>query len=147
MTGQPEQTPLQWPDVPDNILKMLPPVLRAIVRALGISRATCWLKTYGGIYIYLPKIAAYALELTREEIIRMQIALEPHVSAKRIVTIPKADKILAHIRNEQIRADRKNLSLSALARRNNLTTRHIINICNSKPDSVTQAELFEQIPL
>lgn len=142
MTAQPKQPPMQWPDVPDNILRMLPPVLRAIVRALGINRATRWLKTYGGIYIYLPKIPTYALDLTKEEIVRMQIALEPHVSSKRLVTIPKADKIMAIIRNEQIRADRKRLSLSTLARRNNLTMRHIGNICRQTQDNDPQKDLF-----
>lgn len=142
MTAQPKQPPMQWPDVPDNILRMLPPVLRAIVRALGINRATRWLKTYGGIYVYLPKMPTYALDLTKEEIIRMQIALELHVSSKRLVTIPKADKIMAIIRNEQIRADRKRLSLSTLARRNNLTMRHIGNICRQTQDNDPQKDLF-----
>lgn len=134
--------PMQWPEVPDNILKMLPPVLRAIVRALGITRATRWLKTYGGIYIYLPKMSTYTLDLTKEELVRMQIALNPHISSKRIVTIPKADKIMAIIRNQQIRADRRRLSLSCLARRNNLTIRHIGNICRAKQDDDPQKELF-----
>ena len=141
MTAQQPQ-PMQWPDVPDNILRMLPPVLRAIVRALGVSRATRWLKTYGGIYIYLPKMSTYTLDLTKDELVRMQIALEPHVSSKRIVTIPKADKIMAMIRNDQIRTDRRKFSLSTLARRSNLTMRHISNICRSKRDDDPQKDLF-----
>ena len=57
-------------------------------------------------------------------------------------TIPKADKIMAIIRNEQIRADRKRLSLSTLARRNNLTMRHIGNICRQTKDNNPQKDLF-----
>lgn len=147
MTAQPKQPPMQWPDVPENILRMLPPVLRAIVRALGINRATRWLKTYGGIYVYLPKYRTSALGLDVDEYTRLLMTLDRHIDAQRRICLPKADKILIMARNAQIRNNRTCSSLSTLARSNNLTRRQIINICNNDDDFIIQTDLFEQNPI
>ena len=39
---------LQWPTIDDEVLRTLPPVLRAVVRALGFGRARDFLATHGG---------------------------------------------------------------------------------------------------
>lgn len=141
MTTQPTQ-PMQWPDVPDAILRTFPPVLRAIVRALGICRAVQWLGDYGGIIIYVPMCKTSALGLSIDEYARLLSTLERHIDSQRRVCLPKADKILIMARNAQIRKDRHCLSLSKLARQNNLTRRHIINICQFDDDDAVQIDLF-----
>lgn len=146
MTAQPQQ-PMQWPDVPDNILRMFPPILRGIVRALGVLRARSWLCDYGGIIVYLPKCKTAALGLSAEEYARLSEILDRHIDAQRRICLPKADKILIMARNAQIRKDRPFSSLSKMARRNNLTRRQIINICNLDDDQVIQTDLFGQNPI
>jgi Mor family transcriptional regulator len=44
------------------------------------------------------------------------------------ITVPKADKILTHYRDQQIRRERDEASLAQLAHRYGLTVRHIQNI-------------------
>jgi Mor family transcriptional regulator len=119
----------------------LPPVLRAVVRALGISRAAEWLSWNGGVNVTVPQRRARALGLEEDELQRLRIALEPHMDASGRVWLPKADKLMIHARNQAIRDERRAASISALARRHNLSSRHIVNICRGS-DEEGQGRLF-----
>jgi hypothetical protein len=122
------------PYVGPEILACLPPVLRAIVRALGIARAREWLMTYGGRNACIPLTCA-AQGLKQEEVARLRHALVRHMDTAGRVTIPKADKILTYFRDVQIRRERNQASLAMLALRYGLTTRHIQNICREEDDT------------
>lgn len=124
---------------PDE-LHGLPPVLRAIVSALGFPRAQDWLSAHGGVDVVIPQHRTEALGLEADELSRLRIKLIPHMNALGKVTLPKADKLLTKMRNDQIRKQRPETTIDGLARRYNLTSRHIRNIC--KPDEDNQLGLF-----
>lgn len=130
----------QWPYVDDELLKTLPTVLRAVVKALGYGRAQQWLREYGGVNVYVPQFREQAMDLEPEELDRLRCTLEPHMDVKGRVAMPKADKLFLRTRDEQIRKDRHRSSIRDLARRNNLSSRQITNICREVDDR--QFDLF-----
>jgi len=119
----------QLPLVNEDLLSTLPPVLRAVVRALGLTRAQEWLQDYGGVSIILPQYRTDALSLTSDEIQAMRVTLAPHLDAAGRFWAPKADKILIRARDDQIRRERHHSSIRVLARRYRLSDRQILNIC------------------
>jgi len=127
--------------VDDELLRTLPPVLRAVVRALGFRRAQEWLQDYGGVSVTLPLYKADALELTSDELKAMRHTLAPHLDADGRFWAPKADKILIKVRDAQIRRERYSTSIKALARRYRITDRHVLNICR-EDDPGRQTVLF-----
>lgn len=128
------------PSIDENLLKQLPPVLRAVVKALGFCRAKKFLEEYGGTPIRIRG----AIGLSPKEIDNLEKELKLHIIGTGVIFLPKADKLLTKIRNDQIRLNRKNMTLSELARQNQLTTRHVLNICrfNKITDKNSQATLF-----
>jgi hypothetical protein len=126
--------------VDEEFLKTLPPVLQGVVRALGFNRARHWLSLHGGVNVFIPRHRTTALGLAPEEIARLAHALANHIDHSGRVWLPKADKLFIHIRNAQIRKDRRHTSINDLARRNNLSSRHIVNICRESDDK--QPSLF-----
>jgi len=136
----PEAIAHKWPYADEELLKSLPPILRAVVKALGFGRAQDWLHIYGGINITVPKYRQQALDLGADELARLRHTLAPHMDATGRVTMPKADKLFIRVRDAQIRKDRHGASISALARRNQLSSRQIINICRETDDR--QYDLF-----
>ncbi|MDR1350831.1 MAG: hypothetical protein LBJ59_08690 [Zoogloeaceae bacterium] len=125
----------------ETLLRTLPPVLRAVVRALGFNRAWEWLERHGGVSINLPNHRTAALELTPDELMRLRETLAPHLDAMNRVSLPKADKLFIRARNEQIRRERLRMSLSALAKSYRLSSRQIVNICRLEADN-DQPQLF-----
>jgi hypothetical protein len=123
-----------YPPVDEELLKTLPPVLRAVVRALGFGRARAWLADHGGINAAIPLYRTEALGLTREELARLRQMLAPHLDAAGRLWLPKADKLFQRVRDAQIRKDRHHTSINTLARRNNLSSRQILNICRETDD-------------
>lgn len=144
--GSPDVEPLlikhQWPYVDEELLKTLPPLLRAVVKALGFGRASQWLRDFGGVNVYIPQVLEQAMDLEPEELARLRCLLEPHMDVKGRVSMPKADKLFIRRRDEQIRKDRPNKSISALARSHNLSSRQIINICREVDER--QFDLFSR---
>lgn len=126
-----------WPDVDPELLKLLPPVLKAVVRALGFAKAKEWLHDYGGINVTIPKIKATALSLEAEELDRLRDTLAPHMDAAGRVTMPKADKLMALWRNEAIRKSAGSKSIAQQAREWNLSARHITNIRRDEEDQLS----------
>lgn len=129
------------PLIDENLLKQLPPVLRAVVKALGFSRAKEFLDEYGGILLYVPKKKNAMFCLDTHETQRLLILLEPHLDSFRRISFPKPDKLFIFARNLQIRIDKQKCSITNLARKNKLTTRHIMNICRDD-ESSPQFDLF-----
>lgn len=128
------------PAVDEKLLKALPPVLAAVVRALGFARAREWLADHGGVNVSIPMYRTEALGLTPDELARLRVTLARHLDAAGRCWLPKADKLFIRARDAQIRKDRARYSINALARRNRLSSRHILNICREENDA--QYDLF-----
>lgn len=129
-----------FPAVDDELLKTLPPVLRAVVRALGFGRAREWLADHGGVNVSIPTYRTQALGLEPDELARLRVTLAPHLDAAGRCWLPKADKLFIRVRDAQIRKDRNYASINTLARRNHLSSRQILNICREDDDR--QFDLF-----
>ena len=124
-----------------DILQNLPPVLKAIIRALGLERAQTLLLYFGGTMVMLPKYKSDKLGLTTEELTALHHELKPHLIDGNRITLPKIDKVFIAFRNIEIRAMRENKSLNALALQYNLSSRHIQNVCKVTEDK--QTDLFD----
>lgn len=134
---------IEWPANDPELLATLPPVLRAIVRALGFGRAREWLADNGGVPWNVPAFRVTSRGLEADELTRLRRALLPHMDAAGRVTLPKADKLFLRIRDTQIRKERPYTSLNKLARAYNLTVRQITNICGEETDDDgRQVDLF-----
>lgn len=131
---------LQWPGVDDDLLATLPPVLRGVVRSLGFARARDFLVDHGGVNVHIPITRGAGLGLEPDELQRLRQSLAHHMDADGRVWMPKADKLFQRARDTKIRKDRQNKSIATLARENNLSSRHILNICREDDDR--QIDLF-----
>jgi Mor family transcriptional regulator len=129
-----------WPAVDAELLRTLPPVLVAVVRALGFGRAKSFLVKHGGVNVFIPKLRSAGLGLEPEELARLRETLAPHMNAAGRVWMPKPDKLFIRVRDAQIRKDKDRNSISMLAHQNNLSSRHIQNICREGDDR--QFDLF-----
>ena len=118
----------QWPAVDDELLRSLPPVLRAVVKALGFGRAREFLENRGGAPVWVPAFKQAAWGLTPDEMNRMRLALEPHLNETRRITLPKVDKLFLKYRNEQIARDRGERTVREISQSHALTTRQVQNI-------------------
>lgn len=138
--------PTDWPPVDDELLRTLPPVLRAVVKALGFGRARDFLELRGGAPIWIPSIKKAAFGLTPDEMNRLRLALEPHLNETRRITLPKVDKLFLKYRNEQITRDRGERTVRDIAKAHALTTRQVTNIFRQaegeaiRPKDVAAAE-------
>jgi hypothetical protein len=119
---------LRWPKVDADATRRLPPVLRACVRALGWGRARDFLVVFGGQVVFVPAAKTTALGLREDELTRLRVVLEPHLSDTRCVAMPKADKLFLRWRDEEFARDMQAMSTAELARKYKLTTRHVLNL-------------------
>lgn len=117
-----------WPVVNPELLRSLPPVLAAVVRALGFGRASDFLLEHGGVNVTIPKHRTTALQVEADELKRLRAALAPHMDAVGRVWMPKPDKLFQRVRNAQIRHDKDHTSINAQARQHRLSSRQIQNI-------------------
>ncbi|WP_407059076.1 DNA-binding protein [Ralstonia syzygii subsp. celebesensis] len=129
-----------YPAVDEELLKTLPAVLRAVVRALGFGRARDWLTHHGGVNVSIPLYRTQALGLEPDELVRLRAMLAPHLDSDGRCWLPKADKLFIRVRDAQIRRDRGQASINTLARRHHLSSRQILNICREDDDR--QLDLF-----
>lgn len=123
-----DRAAMSWPPVDAELLGNLPPVLRAVVRALGFGRAREFLESRGGAPIWVPTVKQSAWGLTPDEMARLRETLEPHLNTSRRITLPKVDKLFLHYRNEQIVRERGMRTARDIAQTNALTVRHVLNI-------------------
>lgn len=133
---------MSFPAVDPDLLATLPPVLRAVVRALGYLRAREWLREYGGVNVNVPLRKERALGLEADELDRLREVLAPHLDALGRVWLPKADKLLALSRNASIRGEAHKQSINAQARAYGLSSRQILNIRREENDEKPQFDLF-----
>lgn len=117
-----------WPAVDPELLRTLPPVLGAVVRALGFGRAKAFLVDHGGVNVKIPKHRTVALKLADDEFARLRKTLEPYMDATGQVTLPMPDKLFQRVRDAQIRKEKYRLSINAQARQHHLSSRQIKNI-------------------
>jgi Mor family transcriptional regulator len=106
-------------------------------------------KRYGGTLIYIPKLRGTALGLTEDETARLRRELKYWLKDKegednedRRVWLPKADAFVKLARNRALRGEREQYSISQLARRYDLSSRHIINICKGAEPPDPNLSLF-----
>lgn len=115
--------------------RLLTPMLRRLVRAIGLPHTLTLLAARGGVPLEIPKRGRASPLLV--ELIGADHAerLADEFAGVDAITLPMADKLHAQIRNRAIRAERATASLSALARRYGLTRRQIVNIAgDSAPE-------------
>jgi hypothetical protein len=135
---------MDWPTVDPDLLASLPPVLRAVVRALGYPRAVTWLSQRGGVNVNIPITDRDdgAIGVTVDELQRLREALRPHMDDARRVWLPKPDKLLAMVRNEAIRRTAPQASIRDQALAYNLSSRQIQNIRRDGDDGDGQLLLL-----
>jgi|GEM_PF-1116955 len=136
--ARPDNAVQQWPGVDDELLTTLPPVLRAVVRALGFGRAREFLESRGGAPIWVPALKTAAWGLSPDEMARLRQVLEPHLTETRRITLPKVDKLFLKYRNEQIARDRGERTARDIAQAHALTTRQVLNIFKQVEGDVTR---------
>ena len=119
---------MDWPTVDSELLTLLPPVLKAVVRALGYVRAREWLDTHGGVNINIPARKDAAIDLLPAELMRLRETLAPHMDAAGRVWMPKPDKLWQLARNASIRACADQASIREQAFQYRLSSRQITNI-------------------
>ena len=129
-----------FPVVEDELLRQFPPVIRAVIKALGFMRGRDFLAAHGGINQHIPQFKSHALGLSDHELARLRHTLKDHIDAAGRIWLPKPDKLFIMARNTQIRRDKKHTSINKLAKLNKLSSRHILNICRETDER--QFDLF-----
>lgn len=124
----------------DDLLKSMPPILRGIIKALGLKKAQMLLMRFGGTTITIPKVHSKKLGLSTDDLQALHKELDKHIHNDHI-TLPKVDKIFIGLRNLEIIAQRHEKSLTELALEYGLCIRHIQNIC--RKDESSQVDLFQ----
>ncbi len=130
------------PVVDPDLLATLPPVLRAVVKALGFARAREFLLEHGGVNVTIAKRHSRALRLQGDELARLRENLKPHLDSNDRVWLPKADKLLQMARNAQIRREAYDKSIRDQARMYDLSSRQITNIRRENDGDTRQIDLF-----
>lgn len=117
-------------EINQRLISSLPPVLKAVVMALGLGRARVFLIEHGGVNINIPKFRVdNSLGLNENELASMNKYLECHMNENGRLWLPKVDKLFIFERNIQIIKDKSNLSIHGLAKKYNLSSKQIMNIC------------------
>lgn len=112
-----------------RFVESLPPVIKAVTKALGLVRAKEFLVEHGGTNMNIPKYRTSNKGLSQEELEALNKHLANHMDYSGRIWLPKADKFFIYERNVQIRKDKENSSISELAKRYRLSSKQIMNIC------------------
>lgn len=134
--------------MPDVDVSAYTPMLRRLIRAVGLGGTTILLRWRGGCRLCLPREPRRS-ELCQYLTVAQVQGLIDVFGAGMWVTLPKPDKIYIAARNAEIRdSHQQGDSLADLALRYGLTTRHISNIVAANDDGIeevddgVQSELF-----
>jgi hypothetical protein len=120
--------------MPDLDVSPYTPMLRRLLRAIGIGGTTALLRWRGGCRLCLPQSPERS-ELSQYLTYAQAQGLIDEFGAGMWITLPKPDKLYIAARNAEIRSEHSNGdSLATLALRYGLTTRHITNIIASNDD-------------
>lgn len=133
---------MEWPTVDSELLALLPPVLKAVVKALGYVRARDWLVERGGVNINIPARKTVAIGLEQDELERLRQMLAPHMDAAGRVWLPKPDKLWQVVRNTAIRETSRQQSIRDQALQYRLSSRQITNIRSEADGNAGQLDLF-----
>lgn len=133
---------MDWPIVDAELLDLLPPVLKAVVRALGYQGARDWLDIHGGVNVNLPRHQTEALGLTTAELARLRQTLAPHLDDADRLWMPKADRLWRLARNHAICAMADEQSIREQAHQYRLSSRQITNIRREGSGGDEQMDLF-----
>ena len=125
-----------------ELLSTLPPVLRAIIHALGMLKAQEFLVAHGGTYIVVPRKNGAKLGLTDEQLHDFRGRLADHLTNDDRLAVPKIDKLFLRFRDNEIRINQRRFTLNQLAKKYNLSSRQIQNICRGVVDD-SQDDLFK----
>lgn len=122
-------------DWDEMAVQLLPKRLREFVRLVGLAATLKLVERFGGTRLYVPARPhadhplAALIGLDKLEALSGVYAAEDHFD------IPKAERSLRHLRDQQIRAEYATKSAGQLAREHGLTERQIFNIVGgSEPD-------------
>lgn len=124
-------------NIDPDLLAILPPVLIQVVRALGIVRAREFLLEFGGQNITLAKHHSRKLKVSDAELGRLRECLAGHMDHAGRVYMTKADKLINHFRDEQIRREVGHKSISQQVIEYKLCVRQIVNIRAGERDEVS----------
>jgi hypothetical protein len=112
--------------------RLLTPMLKRLIRCLGVAKTLVLLRARGGIPVKLPQSADGFLA----EMLGVQelAALLAEFGPGSRITLPVVDKIDAQIRDAAIRMEHaRGDSLADIALRYKMTMRHVQNICRAPP--------------
>lgn len=125
--------------------RLLTPMLRRLVRSIGLPHTLTLLAKRGGLPLEVPRRGRSSVILV--DLIGAAAAdcLAEEFAGTDAITLPMADKLHAQIRNRAIRAERSRASLSALASRYGLTRRQIVNIAGEE-EPERHPDLFADAP-
>lgn len=116
------------------------PMLRRLIRSIGIGGTTLLLRWRGGCRLCLPRDARRS-ELSQHLTFAQVDGLIREFGAGMWITLPKPDKLYIQARNAEIRdAHVHGDSLADLALRYGLTSRHISNIVAANDDAIDDVE-------
>jgi hypothetical protein len=124
---------------------LLPPQARRLVRGIGFPATLKLLRARGGTRIRMPRRGENSqllVDLVGTEAADQVVKLFPD---QEFVLLPKCDKLVAQMRDAEIRARRPHMTLQALALEYDLTIRWIIAITGEVPaanEPQNQGDLF-----
>ena len=121
---------------------LLPPILQDLVELIGLHPTMQLVQAYGGVRLYVPKLELDGdhslVRLIGSEAAKKLQAMyggEPHFD------IPKAERALRAVRDNEIRTRRLHTSVRLVALEYHLTERQIRTICGEMEDD-RQVGLF-----
>lgn len=115
--------------------KLLTPMLRRLVRCIGLPATLKLLDKRGGLPLEIPKRGRASVILVGLIGVDHAELLAVEFAGGDAITLPMSDKIHAQIRNLAIRSEKAACSYSALATRYGLTRRQIVNIVGDQPEN------------
>lgn len=127
--------------------RLLPPQLRTLVKLIGVAETLRLLAARGGVPTYIAQDPEQSA--LREFLQRESVEILCGHFGREVIDLPKADKLLAQIRNHYIREARRHGTKSGrqLARELGLSWRMIKIICAEGREEDPTGDLFEVEPL
>lgn len=122
--------------------RLLPPQMRDLIKLIGLSETLRLIQHRGGGRVRIP-ITEYPNELDRVLCRATVIKLIDSKLAGQRLTLPKMDKVIAQLRDMDIRANRYRLTKNELARRYNLHERRIQQIWNGDDEPDPTLDMFD----
>lgn len=121
----------------------LPTVAKELIELVGWEDACALMKQFGGGYLDIPINPARAVQLHTVVSTDAVSLLCAYYAGSRISYIPKLDKVLRAIRDEQIREDCKTLPRRTVALKYGLSIQAVYDIAGDiQRDTVHQISLF-----